>query len=57
MRVPSGHQIGDVFSCDASNVNREVVLRDRSVTQMSPPFPSWRWAATCVPSGARSMPR
>jgi hypothetical protein len=27
MWVASGDQIGDVFSCDASNVNRDVVLR------------------------------
>ena len=57
MRLPSGDQTGAAFSCVASNVNREVRPLDTSVIQMSPPSPSWRCAATRVPSGDRSMPR
>ena len=56
MRRPSGDQIGEELSWAASNVKRDVVPRDTSVTQMSPPASSCRCAATCVPSGERSSP-
>src|SRR5215813_3188534 len=44
-RDPSGDQIGDEFSCEASNVTRDVRAREGSITQRSPPFPSCRCAA------------
>ena len=53
---PSGDQTGDEFSCEASNVSRDVVPRVVSVIQMSPPSPSWRCAATRLPSGERTTP-
>jgi hypothetical protein len=57
MRLPSGLQIGDELSCAASKVKREVAPRDSSVIQMSPPWPSCRWAAIRVTSSDKSRPR
>src|SRR6266545_4074598 len=53
---PSGDQTGAELSWEASNVSRDVVPRVVSVSQMSPPSPSWRCAAIRFPSGESATP-